>query len=233
MRRRLCFVAVSSLLGGLLEVSALVSPPTLRRPVVMNAMYRRLGESTRYTVSTAVATALIVRHDAATLRWVVGAVAASAANKGLKKVIKEARPGSGENDGMPSSHACAMANLGTSVVTNTWLHGTPWWCPLSPAAVAAAFLGYFLVSVSWRVTARYHTVPQIVVGAAFGCGTSFAWRWVWDLLGATAKLDGIFATGALPVVAVVGALVAGAVVVLGYDDLRTLLRRGENQDRGP
>ena len=194
-------------------------------------LYKGLGESTRYTVSTAVATTLIARHDAATLRWVVGAVAASAANKGLKKIIKQTRPGSGDDDGMPSSHACAMANLGTSVLTNTWLGGTPWWCPLDPGTVTVGFLLYFLISASWRVTAKYHTPAQIVVGTAFGSFTSFAWRSLWAATGMTSTLDDFFfSKGILPVFAVVAALVAGAIVVLGYDDLVSVLTRKDEPE---
>jgi len=212
-----------------------VKRPSLKKkktPMYMsnNKAFRILGESTRYTVSGAVAATLVLRHDAATLGWVLGAVAASAANKGLKKIIKQARPGdeteSVSTDGMPSSHACAMANLGTSVLTNTWVSlQTPWWCPLDRWSVTALLVAYFLTSVSWRVAAKYHTTPQILVGTAFGASTSFAWRHLWLASGlshyATQALNG----GVLTSVGVIAALIAGAIVVLGFDDLLNLLQK--------
>ena len=48
---------------------------------------------------------------AAARRWVAGAIAAAVGNKILKRIIGQARPEEGDDDGMPSSHACGAASI--------------------------------------------------------------------------------------------------------------------------
>lgn len=130
------------------------------------AVYRCVGESTRFAVSGAVAATLLVRRDAETLCWVGGAIVAAVCNKILKKVIGEERPTGGDDGGMPSSHACSVCHLGVGAALRF---------PMAPALRAGLAL-YALTSLAWRVSARYHTAPQIAVGAAFGAATAFAFR---------------------------------------------------------
>mmetsp|Transcript_8037 Transcript_8037/g.28564 ORF Transcript_8037/g.28564 Transcript_8037/m.28564 type:complete len:145 (+) Transcript_8037:556-990(+) len=94
---------------------------------------------------------------------------------------------------MPSSHACSLFHLGTGAVLQL-ANG-----PISPtttAAAAALLSAYAVASVVWRVRARYHTAPQIVVGALFGAGSSC----VWFAAGSQQRLDpnARFQTSRLP-----------------------------------
>jgi len=190
--------------------------------IMPNAL-KLVGESTRFSVASCVAMTLIIRHDTATLRWVVGAVVASAANKGLKKIIKQARPGSENNDddGMPSSHACAMANIGTSVLTNVWLAPTtPPWMPFDRSVVTICLISYFVASVTWRVVVRYHTIPQILVGTVFGIITSLAWRYGCSASGASAYVSTLLdqSEGSI-IFAIATVLITGAAVILGKESI--------------
>lgn len=163
---------------------------------------RVVGESARFTVSGCVAATLLTRQDTATLEWVVGAICASAFNKVLKKIIKQSRPeGSLQtgDDGMPSSHACAMCNIATSALADQ-----PWQICLGAGL-------YVATALTWRRVARYHTTPQLVVGAAVGVATSLAWgnaRPLYRLIG-----DG----GDVPILLISLVLVAGAVVIGSFE----------------
>lgn len=181
-----------SVLGPLVSVASALQMKT-------NGL-RVVGESARFVVSGAVATTLVVNHDLHTCEWVVGAISAAALNKGLKRLIKQARPeGSVEvaDDGMPSSHACAMTNIALSA-----LDGQPW-----PYYVVAA--AYVASSLAYRYVAKYHTIPQLLVGALVGGTTSIAWRHYKPLATFFAALD----VSEPPVAFVSFALVAGALVV--------------------
>ena len=128
--------------------------------------FEAVGESTRFAVSGAVATTLLARRDAETLLWVLGAILAAVCNKVLKRIIKEERPTEGDDGGMPSSHACSVLHLGVGAVLRF---------PMPPG-LPAALAAYGLVSLAWRVHARYHTTAQVVVGAAFGAATAVLFR---------------------------------------------------------
>lgn len=163
---------------------------------------RLVGESARFTVSGAVATTLIVRQDMATLEWVCGAIGAAILNKILKRIIKQARPeGSVDvgDDGMPSSHACAMVNIALSV-----LDGQAW-----PAY--AAIGTYVTTALTWRYVANYHTLPQLLVGAIVGAVTSVAWR-NWQPVTQIFHAMRIDDKGA-PIALITAVLVLGALVV--------------------
>lgn len=180
---------------------------------------RLVGESARFTVSGAVATTLIVRHDLATLEWVCGAICAAILNKILKRIIKQARPeGSVEvgDDGMPSSHACAMTNIAVSV-----LDGQAW-----PAYAAVGT--YVTTALTWRYVANYHTLPQLLVGAIVGGGTSVAWR-NWQPLTQIFHAMRIDDTGA-PIALISAVLVIGALVV-GSLERRQFMAAAEASDR--
>ena len=132
----------------------------------MGALFKAVGESTRFAVSGAVATTLVVRRDPETLSWVLGAILAAVCNKVLKRVIKQERPTEGDDGGMPSSHAGSVLHLGVGAYLRF---------PMAPWTVAL-LAAYGTVSLCWRVVARYHTSAQVLVGAAFGSATAVAFR---------------------------------------------------------
>ena len=144
------------------KIHRAVSPSAADAPM----LYKAIGESTRFAVSGAVAATLLVRRDAETLTWVAGAILAAVCNKILKRIIKEDRPEAGDDGGMPSSHACSVCHLGVGAalrfpLTNLQLGG---------------LAAYGATSLAWRVTNRYHTAPQVLVGGAFGAATAKAFR---------------------------------------------------------
>mmetsp|Transcript_9915 Transcript_9915/g.30583 ORF Transcript_9915/g.30583 Transcript_9915/m.30583 type:complete len:219 (-) Transcript_9915:43-699(-) len=195
------------LLAGVAATSALVAPARLRVPpratlqshaaAAHPAMYRVVGESTRFVVSGAVATTLLVRRDAETLTWVAGAIAAAVGNKILKRIIGQARPEEGDDDGMPSSHACSVCHLGVGAALRF---------PLPPLALAG-LTAYGLVALRWRVMNRYHTAAQVLVGGTYGAATALLFR------GPARRLEAAVLPATIPLAWVLGIYAVGGVVV--------------------
>ena len=170
-----------------------VSPAAADAPM----LYKAVGESTRFAVSGAVAATLLVRRDAETLTWVAGAILAAVCNKILKRIIKEDRPEAGDNGGMPSSHACSVCHLGVGAALRF---------PLTPLQLGGLAL-YGATSLAWRVTNRYHTAPQVLVGGAFGAATAVAFRRL------SIPLEAGVLPARIPLAWILGIYGAGAVVV--------------------
>ena len=181
-----------------------VSPTAASAPM----LYKAVGESTRFAVSGAVAAPLFVKRDAATLTWVAGAILAAVCNKVLKRLINQARPEGDDDGGMPSSHACSVCHLGVGAALR--YAPTPWQLGLGAL--------YALVSLAWRVTNRYHTAPQVLVGGAFGAATAVAFR------GPARRLEAGLLPSTIPVVWILGIYGAGAVVVGSVERAKWLKR---------
>jgi len=202
-------VVASAAAFALLASAAAFAPPPLRvaprRVGVAVAMgdpayrraYRLIGESTRFTVSGAVAAILLARRDASTAAWALGAILAAVGNKGLKRVIGEARPGAGDDGGMPSSHACSVCHLGVGAALRFDL----------PPPALAGLAAYAAAALAWRVDARYHTTAQVVVGALYGSATALAVT-AWG--GLDRALPATLAPGPLVAVFALGAAVVGS-----------------------
>ncbi|CAM9722662.1 unnamed protein product [Chrysoparadoxa australica] len=143
----------------------------------MGSAMEVVGKSTRWTVAGTVALTLLVRRDASTLSFVVGALANAVLSKVLKRCINEARPAGSElaDPGMPSSHAMSLFFIGTYAVLALESHNPAWW-PIGTAATQAALAAYAVSAAAWRVAAGYHTGPQIVVGGIVGTLDAVAWR---------------------------------------------------------
>ena len=185
------------------------SPPsaTAGRPI-MGALFKAVGESTRFAVSGAVATTLVVRRDPETLSWVLGAILAAVCNKVLKRVIKQERPTEGDDGGMPSSHACSVCHLGVGAALRF---------PLTPLQLGILSV-YGATSLAWRVTNRYHTAPQVLVGGAFGAATAVAFR------GLSKRLEAEVLPARIPLAWILGIYGAGAVVVGSVERAKWLKR---------
>jgi len=171
-------------------------------------LYKAIGESTRFAVSGAVAATLLVRRDAETLTWVAGAILAAVCNKILKRIIKEDRPEAGDDGGMPSSHACSVCHLGVGAALRF---------PLTKMQLGG-LAAYGATSLAWRVTNRYHTAPQVLVGGAFGGATAVAFR------GLSRRLEAEVLPARIPLAWILGIYGAGAVVVGSVERAKWLKR---------
>mmetsp|Transcript_23507 Transcript_23507/g.81456 ORF Transcript_23507/g.81456 Transcript_23507/m.81456 type:complete len:125 (-) Transcript_23507:132-506(-) len=124
---------------------------------------------------------------------------------------------------MPSSHACSLFHLGTGAVLQL-ANG-----PISPtttAAAAALLSAYAVASVVWRVRARYHTAPQIVVGALFGAGSSC----VWFAAARVLKLEARLASSNILRPQFLGLLLFAGAVVVGSLERAKLFKKAPKLD---
>eukprot|EP00775_Hariotina_reticulata_P007501 gene7501-7711_t len=129
---------------------------------------------TKWVVSAVVTGVLLWQHNAAAAWCVVGAVFSSFLCKVMKHIINQQRPENARkrDPGMPSSHANSLNFL--SVYAAMSLHH---YCSSQAAASALALftlgVGVFL---TWlRVALGYHTLAQVLVGAALGAATAACW----------------------------------------------------------
>lgn len=153
-------------------------PPPPRALVLVN-------RATKYAVSLAVAVALCLSGATPRACWdVAGAVASSAANKALKRLLAHERPaGAPKADpGMPSSHANSLSFLAVTAALEIWRvggggGGGGWGAGASASAaagVAVLSLGAFL---SWlRVRLGFHTPEQVAAGCTFGAACALGWH---------------------------------------------------------
>ncbi|PXF44903.1 Lipid phosphate phosphatase epsilon 1, chloroplastic [Gracilariopsis chorda] len=125
-----------------------------------------LADLTKYTVSIAVASCLLYNHDAPTLFYVTASVTNSAVGKILKLLIKQPRPDGThkEDPGMPSSHATSLSFLSLAFLG----YAANYMNSLIKTAGAGMLVILALIATYWRVSAGYHTVPQVVAGWIVG-----------------------------------------------------------------
>jgi hypothetical protein len=119
------------------------------------------ADMTKWVVSCAVGGGLLYFHDASSILLAVGGLANAAVTKAAKCVINAPRPESAPDfkkitAGMPSSHASSLAYFAVSLVL---LVRQPYTLTLLALAVIAS---------GWRVTAKYHTVAQMLAGLLLG-----------------------------------------------------------------
>ena len=186
---------------------------------------------TKWIVSGSAFLTLLVRRDAATCVFLIGAIANAIFGKLLKAVFRVKRPeGSVLDDpGFPSSHAMSLfffAAYLSAVVVNppAGLASSSWWTPALLHAAAAAMSLH-------RVHSGLHTYRQVLGGAVFGWVDGRWWHRVayggWDLV-ARAEVYRSYV-----VVACVAISVVGGFVVSGKDrKLRAKLafgKKGKNR----
>ncbi|KAF0695603.1 Aste57867_13643 [Aphanomyces stellatus] len=122
------------------------------------------------------ATLILFQRDLHIIFMVLGQLVNEVINQILKRTIDQKRPDGAdmEDAGMPSAHSQFMAFFATYVVLYTsnrmskrreWEH---------KAAIVGVIALACLVFVS-RIRLGYHTVAQVVVGAAVGAGTGILW----------------------------------------------------------
>lgn len=145
-------------------------PRPTRRSTRMSAQpnrrYKTLADITKYSISVAVGTSLLYNHDAPTLFYVGSSIVNSVTGKALKLLIREPRPdGSSKGDpGMPSSHATSLSflSLGLFGYFLMYVDSTP------KTICTGCLIALAALATYWRVSAGYHTVPQVVAGWLVG-----------------------------------------------------------------
>lgn len=151
---------------------------SIRVPVVMSSRpvekktVRKAADLTKWAVSVAVATGLLLAHNAEGILYVSGGILNSSLTKVVKRAVNAPRPASSpqdkqlESSGMPSSHASALAYFAFALLLVS----------KSKHVVVAPVLA--AVVSSWRVSAGYHTLTQVVVGYLFGALFARLWMTV-------------------------------------------------------
>ncbi|KAJ1665878.1 hypothetical protein GGF44_002953 [Coemansia sp. RSA 1694] len=120
-------------------------------------------------------TIVLSRREVAGMLLLLGQLANEAFNLLLKQTIREDRPNLhlGDGYGMPSSHAQFMGffvmysflYLETRITTNVWHKG----------AVQLGAVGLSVLVAASRVYLGYHSVPQVLAGAAVGLAAGLVW----------------------------------------------------------
>lgn len=128
-------------------------------------------------VIVALVTTLAQRRDLATFTMLVGQLGNELLNLILKTCIKEERPNSlhqyAPRYGMPSNHAQFMGF--TAVYLTLWTIKRWKVSPLWRAAAALGLQGLAAIVIASRVYLLYHSVAQVVAGAAVGAVAGGAW----------------------------------------------------------
>ncbi|XP_002521545.3 lipid phosphate phosphatase epsilon 2, chloroplastic [Ricinus communis] len=138
-----------------------------------------LNSLSKWLVLVSFVAVLLWRNDAKSLRAAMGSLVNFILCVALKKIFNQQRPISAlkSDPGMPSSHAQSifyifvvsvlsiMERLGVNEFT------------LIMSLLALACSSY----LCWlRVSQRFHTMSQVVVGGAVGSIFSILWCWTWD-----------------------------------------------------
>ncbi|CAK4079238.1 unnamed protein product [Aphanomyces euteiches] len=122
------------------------------------------------------ATLILFQRDLHIIFMVLGQLVNEVFNQILKRTIDQKRPDGAdmEDAGMPSAHSQFMAFFATYVVlytSNRMSKRREWEHKL---AIGGVILLALLVFFS-RIRLGYHSVAQVVVGAAVGAGTGILW----------------------------------------------------------
>lgn len=136
-----------------------------------------LNRTSKWLVAALFGLVIIWKHDAEALWAAMGSVMNAWLSTILKRLLNQDRPSSLRSDpGMPSSHAQSIFYAAVfSVASITRFMGIN----VFTVGVGALTLlcGAYL---SWmRVSQRFHTMNQVLVGAAVGSACSLAWFWMW------------------------------------------------------
>ncbi|KAL9161062.1 hypothetical protein ABFS82_08G241800 [Erythranthe guttata] len=137
-----------------------------------------LNNLSKWLVAALFGLIIVWRHDAEALWAATGSVINTVVSIGLKRILNQERPfsTSRSDPGMPSSHAQSifytLTFLNLSMVESFGVN-----------VITATIGGLFFILASYlawlRVSQQFHTVSQIVVGAALGSVISGFWFWLW------------------------------------------------------
>ncbi|KAJ6805370.1 lipid phosphate phosphatase epsilon 2, chloroplastic-like isoform X1 [Iris pallida] len=137
-----------------------------------------LNRMSKWLVAALLGLFILWRHDAEALWVAMGSIINSCLSVTLKWTLNHQRPvnASKSDPGMPSSHAQSLFYTGTYLVISLfdWLGVNIF--TMTIGAITIIFSSY----LSWlRVSQQFHTISQVVVGAALGSACAATWFWMW------------------------------------------------------
>ncbi|KAI0257629.1 hypothetical protein BJV78DRAFT_1116659, partial [Lactifluus subvellereus] len=142
---------------------------------------------TNFVVTALTACTVLYTRSAGVAYFSAGVLACSVTVKLLKRILRQARPVTTHRKqkqtyGMPSTHSAAIAFYGTYIpIACAWLPLHPSFPQTSlfrPLVVLVVIPWTFAVASS-RNQLGHHTVPQVVVGCAYGFTFACGWFWLW------------------------------------------------------
>jgi dolichyldiphosphatase len=140
-------------------------------PLMNNKIFMTIGKSTSAVVAGTFYVVLAIQRDALMVSFFIGAISIGILSKVLKKLLQQARPEELDttqmelkpsDSGMPSSHAMSLGFIGTFTALCL-----PW--------TSIFLLAYALLSLTYRVESKLHTLPQILVGVSVGSLNGYLW----------------------------------------------------------
>ncbi|GAB4847461.1 hypothetical protein Ancab_026518 [Ancistrocladus abbreviatus] len=141
----------------------------------LESTFNRLS---KWLVSGVSGFVILWRHDGEALWAVIGSILNAVLSVALKQILNQERPVStGKSDpGMPSSHAQSIFFIVVLIIL-TMIEELG----LNSVTLILSGLTFGIGSyLSWlRVSQQFHTVNQVVVGAAVGFSFAIAWFWCW------------------------------------------------------
>ncbi|KAH0454919.1 hypothetical protein IEQ34_016843 [Dendrobium chrysotoxum] len=149
----------------------------LRRERASPDFEATLNRSSKWLVAALFGLVILWKHDAEALWAAMGSVMNAWLSTILKRLLNQDRPSALRSDpGMPSSHAQSIFYAAVfSVASFTRFMGINVFT--IGADVITLLCGAYL---SWmRVSQGFHTLSQVIVGAAVGSAFSLVWFWMW------------------------------------------------------
>lgn len=143
---------------------------------VLHTFFNRLS---KWIVALTFSGFILLKHDAFTFWATMGSVINVMLSLTLKKTLKQERPVSGVSSGhgMPSSHAQSIFYAIIFVITSVF----KWQGFNGATAIVSTLVVAFGSYFSWlRVSQRYHTTSQVLVGVIVGSFFSILWFWTWE-----------------------------------------------------
>ncbi|KAK6924391.1 Phosphatidic acid phosphatase type 2/haloperoxidase [Dillenia turbinata] len=138
-----------------------------------------LNQQSKWIFTAILGAVLLCRHDVVALWAATGCVANAGLSFILKRILNQERPFPTRraDPGMPSSHAqCIFFITMFSILSVVeWLGIND--ISLIISALTVIFGSFF----AWlRVSQQFHSVSQVLVGAAVGSIFSIFWFWLWS-----------------------------------------------------
>ncbi|XP_021718560.1 lipid phosphate phosphatase epsilon 2, chloroplastic-like [Chenopodium quinoa] len=140
-----------------------------------------LNRLSKWAITVIFAAVFIWRRDAEAAWVTIGSVVNSLLCIALKRILNQDRPiGNTKSDpGMPSCHGQYIFYAVIYFILSMFQ-----WLGVNEITVIVAVVILAIGSyLSWlRVLQRFHTMNQVLVGAAFGSCFSLAWLWAWNAI---------------------------------------------------
>ncbi|KAK1439159.1 hypothetical protein QVD17_04974 [Tagetes erecta] len=145
----------------------------------VGGLHATVNHLSKWIVAVAFGGLILLRHDAVAFWAAMGSVLNMMLSVTLKQILKQERPVSrlSSGHGMPSSHAQAIFYAIVFVIVSV----IEWQGFSGVTAVLSMFVVAIGSYFAWlRVSQRYHTTIQVVVGAIVGSVFAVLWFWAWE-----------------------------------------------------